>query len=194
MLSRKTLCLLASACMSLASVLAALVPWLYLTEYGNGPRAIGMVAGVVGSAVSLFMALRGPQAIRRPVSIAIILLFLGPPLLSMAIGRVTHARFGLTIYGLIPVPLLDLRVGPSGFLWFRDKTRFLSLSEVEPYLDSGYDLILGIGWEGAVEVDDAIRALGRPTIHILRTPEALALFDNLRSEGKRPVLILHSTC
>jgi hypothetical protein len=110
-------------------------------------------------------------------------------------GRISYARFGLTVYGLIPVPTLDLTVGPRGGLWFRDKSHSLSLQEVEHLLSPEVEtLIVGTGWEGGMHVSSAIRELSGIEIRVLRTPAAFELFNAYRSEGKTVVLIAHSTC
>ncbi|MCB9645146.1 MAG: hypothetical protein H6730_00895 [Deltaproteobacteria bacterium] len=33
---------------------------------------------------------------------------------SAALGRINHAAFGLTVYGLVPLPLVDLTLGAHG--------------------------------------------------------------------------------
>lgn len=128
------------------------------------------------------------------MAIGLTLGVLGLPAISAAIGRVTYARFGLTVYGLVPVPLLDLRIGPTGLLWFRDKTHFVSRDELAPHLDAGDEIVVGIGWESAVQIDPAIEPSRHPNLHVLPTPEAFRLFGELRARGLRPLLIAHSTC
>jgi hypothetical protein len=115
------------------------------------------------------------------------------PIASVLAGRISYTRFGLTVYGLVPIPMLDVTVQPNGLLWFRDKTHYISREEVEPLLRSNPDaVIIGIGWDSMVRVDETIRQIAN--VHIVSTPEAFSLFNSLRSQGKRPALIAHSTC
>jgi hypothetical protein len=176
------------------SVLAALIPANYLTEYGLGPRTIGYVLALAGLGLTIVVLIR-PRRFTNSLFVKVLVAaVVVVPLLSIGAGRVTYSSFGVTVYGLIPIPLLDVRVAPSGAIWFRDKTHHISLSEIQPYLDSDADIILGIGWDGVVQVDNAILNLGRKNIHILVTPAAFQLFNRMRSEGKRPILIAHTTC
>jgi hypothetical protein len=110
-------------------------------------------------------------------------------------GRITYSDFGLTVYGIIPVPVLDVTVGAHGGLWFRDKSHFVSLDEVESLLSPEVEVVvIGIGWHSAVQVDPAIQDLGGREVHILPTPEAFDLFNRAVSEGRQVILIAHSTC
>jgi hypothetical protein len=90
---------------------------------------------------------------------------------------------------------LDIAIGPSGLLWFRDKSHYVSLGEVEKVLAPDVDVVLiGIGWDSAVDVDPAILAIQGPEIRVLPTPSAFASFNQCVSNGKKAVLIAHSTC
>lgn len=176
------------------AVLMVLVPVRFLTEYGIAPAALGVVAAltwsIVWGAAHAAANPRGRVGLVAGLAVAVVAL----PAISAAIGRVTYARFGLTVYGVIPVPVLDLRVGPTGVLWFRDKTHFVSREELEPQLGAGDEIVVGIGWRSAVQLDPAIDTARYPNLHIAPTPEAFRLFDELRARGLRPLLIAHSTC
>jgi len=110
-------------------------------------------------------------------------------------GQITHSRFGLTVYGCIPIPILDITVGPSGCLWLRDKSHFIALEEVQALLSPEVEIVvIGIGWNDAVKVDEAIGKLENIQIEILTTPDAFEAYNQYKSEGKKVVLIVHSTC
>jgi hypothetical protein len=66
---------------------------------------------------------------------------------------------------------------------------------VERLLSPGVEvLIVGTGWQDAVSVDAAIEQLRGIEVHILKTPAAFALYNDYRSQGRRVVLLAHSTC
>ena len=80
------------------------------------------------------------------------------PLLSMFCpGTITYSRFGLTVYGIIPVPVFDITVNSNGLLWFRDKSHRITLEGVEPLLKSSEILVIGIGWDDVVKVESTIK-------------------------------------
>lgn len=172
----------------------------YMTEYGAGryAGALFLVALGAGVAVAVYQRLTRHCATRRRLGVALALaaVLIMLPLGSLVYpGRVTYARFGLTVYGLVPVPFLDLTVNSRGVPWFRDKTHWVGLEEVRPMLRGSVgDLVIGTGWENLVEVDPAVLKLDGVRVHALPTPRALALFRQLRAAGKRAVLIVHTTC
>lgn len=179
---------------------AAGVGCAYLTEYGATRLLLAAAAAAAGSgagATAYFFVSRLCRTRGRAVlALALVAVLLLAPLASMLYpGRVTYSRFGLTVYGLIPVPTLDVTVGPGGGLWFRDKSHFVSYDEVQALLSPDVEaLVIGIGWDSAVSVDPAIRAMDGIEVHILPTPEAFDLFNRYRSQGRKVVLLAHSTC
>ena len=79
---------------------------------------------------------------------------------AMFSRKITYARFGLTVYGLIPVPVLDITVNANEVLGFRDKTHMITLDEVKPLLQRGVEIIIiGTGWHDEAKVEQAIRNL-----------------------------------
>jgi len=172
----------------------------YLTEYGEGRIivAVAIAAAGVGAGVAAYVLVsRYCRSSRCAVIIvALLVVLLLAPLASMAYpGRMTYSRFGLTVYGIIPVPVLDITIGPGGGLWFRDKSHFISIDEVQPLLSPDVEvLVIGIGWDSAARVDPAIEEIEGIEVHVLPTPEAFDLFNRCVSAGRRVVLIAHSTC
>jgi hypothetical protein len=182
------------------SFVAAGIACAYLTEYGavRFVLAAAVAAAGLGLGVAAFFVVsRACRTRRRALLIlALVALLLLVPLASTVYpGRVTYARFGLTVYGLIPVPNFDITVGPGGGLWFRDKSHLVSYDEVRRLVSPGVEaLIIGIGWDSAVRVDPAIRAIDGLEVQILPTPEAFELFNRYRALGRKVVLLAHSTC
>jgi hypothetical protein len=182
------------------SALAAGVVIVYMTEYGQRRFAVAAVIAAIGAGVGILAYTLVTRACKsKKCSFAILMLLvvlLMVPILSMFYpGKITHSRFGLTVYGAIPVPSLDITVGADGILWFRDKSHYVSLEEVAAHLSSDAEVVvIGTGWHGAVQVDPAVQEIEGVEVHILRTPEAFALFNEYVSQGRKVILIAHSTC
>jgi len=110
-------------------------------------------------------------------------------------GQVTYARFGLTVYGLIPVPMLDVTVNKHGLLWFRPKSHLATLSEVRNLVDGDVEvLVIGTGWHGIMKVEDEVSNYKDLDVRILKTPDAYRVFNQLKAAGTKVVLLAHSTC
>ncbi len=93
------------------------------------------------------------------------------------------------------MPVLDITVGPHGGLWFRDKSHYISLDEVQPLLSPEVEiLIVGIGWQRAVSVDPAVQDIPGIQVYLLPTGAAFDLYNRYRSAGRAVVLVAHSTC
>jgi hypothetical protein len=182
------------------SVLVAGIVWAYLTEYGLHRIALSVAIAAVGAgvaAVAYLLVVRYCQSRRCSLLVVslLVVMLLVPALSMFYPGKVTYSRFGLTVYGVIPVPSLDITFRPGGLLWFRDKSHFISVEEVEPLLSPDVEvLVIGTGWHGAVRVEPAVQELEGIEVHILRTPGAFELFNDLVSSGRRVALIAHSTC
>jgi hypothetical protein len=118
-----------------------------------------------------------------------------PPLSTLYPSRITYARFGATVFGLLPIPALDITVGPRGGLGFREKSHRVTRAEVEGLIGPGVEIVvIGTGWDGVVTVDADVRRIPGVDVRALPTPEAYRLYNRLRSEGRRVVLLAHSTC
>ncbi len=180
-----------------ASIIVGVVLWSNLTEH-PALRACGIVGVVGGCAIAGLLALLSCRArrIRGPVIVAVcVVIFLIAPALSMFAGAITYSRFGFTVYGIIPLPVLDIKIGPSHVLGFRDKGHEITLSEVEPLLSDEVELIIvGTGWYEVAQVDPALANLKSHRVEVLRTPEAFALFNRLSKQGAKIILIAHTTC
>ncbi len=114
---------------------------------------------------------------------------------SQRIGRVTYARFGLTVYGVIPVPVLDITIDAEGRLWFRNKTHLITAAEIERLAADGVEVaVIGIGWQCAAKVEESALGLPRVSVRALPTAEALEECARLKASGTKVVLLVHSTC
>ncbi len=111
-------------------------------------------------------------------------------------GRISYSRFGLTVYGLVPIPTLDITVNQRGALWFRPKTHLILREEIASLLEPDTEVVvIGIGWNRIARVEaDALPVGSKVELKVLSTPEAFLLFNSLKSQGRRVVLIAHSTC
>jgi hypothetical protein len=171
----------------------------FLTEYSfAGSLAWIAVAGGLLLAVLAFLLLRRrPRAARFFAIVALLALVAVPFSWLVWPARIVHARFGLTVYGVLPIPLLDPVIGEDGLLRFRDKTHRIDRAEVERIVGEGardVDVVIGCGWDRQVRVDPDVRSIPGIRVHVLATPAAIDFYHELRKDGARVVLILHSTC
>ncbi len=168
----------------------------YLPEQPTGLLAVAV--GVI-LLVPLVLTWSIPRFV-RPRGAAVLLLLVtalavGPPASATWPGGITLARFGWTVIGAFPVPVFDLRITAGGLVWFRKKTHRVTRKEVAVLLEPDLEvLIIGNGWNGAAAVDDEVRNLPGIRVEILKTPEAVDLYNRLRREGRRVAILLHSTC
>jgi len=110
-------------------------------------------------------------------------------------GRFGLAVFGFTAYNSIPWPGVDLQVRPDGTSRRVEKTHELSANDIAWLVESHPEtLILSEGWRGAVRVPEELRHQEGLDIRVLRTPDALRLFNQLRAAGTRVAIHVHSTC
>ena len=181
-------------------LLVIYVLWMYLTEHGRRRITTTIVIVVLGIGIASLVRAAIVQLCRRNSNAVVIGALFGLAALAIALspfyyGRITYARFGFTVYGLIPIPTADITIGRYGALWFRDKSHALSLSEVERLLSPGVEtLIVGTGWHDSLHVPLAVRQIKGIELLVRRTPDAFDLYNEYRSQGKRVVLIAHSTC
>ena len=116
-------------------------------------------------------------------------LILNPP------GRFGICTFGLVTYGCIPRPASDIQVRGDGATRTVEKTHDLKLADVQWLLDPlpGV-LIISVGWDGAVTPEKAIAGIAQCEVRILKTGEALKLYNALKRQGQKIAIHVHSTC
>ena len=118
------------------------------------------------------------------------------PIFSVVAQRITYSRFGFTVYGAMPIPLLDITVNQHGFLWFRMKTHQITREELDALLAPGVEIVVvGIGWDSIAQLtEDAKKISTTIDLRVLPTPAAFALYNELKAQGRNVVLLAHSTC
>ncbi len=131
---------------------------------------------------------------RKILGGALVILLVGWVLFNPP-GRFGICTFGLTTYGCIPRPVSDIQVRCDGKTRSVEKTHALKLDHVQWLLDPVPSiLIIGIGWEGAVNPEQQIRDLKDCEVRILKTGEAVKEYNRLKRQGKRVAIHVHSTC
>lgn len=193
---------IAVACGALTLLLACLGTYVLTTYIPVDAGGSGVTLGLLASSVLAaglvgFVVSRLPDTPDTCRGIGLVVaLGIGLPLASLIYpGQITYAQFGLTVFGAIPVPFLDLTVNRHGVPWFRVKTHEITLAEVQPLVDDRVEaVVIGIGWDRMAHVEPAVRELAGGNVEVLATPNAFARYNQLRREGRCVVLLAHSTC
>jgi hypothetical protein len=124
--------------------------------------------------------------------LALLLVWLGSAIWP---GGIRYSRFGLTVVGAVPIPLIDFTIGPGGVPGYRTKSHRITRAELETLVAPGLEhLIIADGWHRAARVDSDARSFPGVTVEILATPDAFARYNALRKQGKRVALLAHTTC
>ncbi len=115
-------------------------------------------------------------------------IFINPP------GKFGLHFFGFTVYSGIPIPFLDMKIHVNGLPGLREKTHYVSVSEVKELLAENPEaIIIGTGYEERVTVDPKVRELEAKII-VLETSKAIEKFNSLKKEGEKVAAIIHTTC
>lgn len=191
--------ILAGLSIALPVLFVALICYIYLPLYARRfALSLGLLlAGVAVGFLCHGIVRRLPDRswIRGTILTFVVAIAL-LPVVSIATNRITYSRFGFTVYGLMPIPFLDITVDPNGFLWFREKTHQITSQEINRLVDSNVEMvIIAIGWDSIAKVDDDVDN-SNPAIQfrILPTPDAFALYNAMVAEGRVVVLLAHTTC
>ncbi len=185
-----------------ATIATWFVAWLLFHFLPISPERLSLSFGcllvgcVLGLGVFWLLTILPNKRVVRLSAYAIAFLLLAAPWGSSWMGRISYSRFGLTIYGLVPIPTLDITVNQRGVLWFRPKTHLIQREEIARLLEPDTEVVvIGIGWDRIARVEaDALPVGSQVELKVLSTPEAFLLFNLLKSQGRRAVLIAHSTC
>jgi hypothetical protein len=132
---------------------------------------------------------------RRKVLLSLLVLFLLWAGTAVWPGGIRYSRFGFTVVGAVPVPLIDFTIGSSGVPGYRTKSHTITRAELEPLIAPGVEhLVIACGWDRVARVDADARAFPGVTVEILATPDAFARYNALRIQGKRVALLAQTTC
>lgn len=196
--NRKTGAVL-STIVLLASLAACSIVFTYLP--GSTARIGLTVACLIGGGVTCLVLYAVVTTLPdrrswRVLAISLFILLAFVPLGSVISQRVTYSQFGLTVYGATPIPILDITVNRNGFLWFRPKSHRITRAELDSLIAPEVEVVVvGIGWDSVAELTDEAMQLGeRIDLRVLPTPDAFAMYNALRAEGRTVVLLAHSTC
>jgi hypothetical protein len=103
--------------------------------------------------------------------------------------------FGFTAYGCRPFIISDVQVRADGASRTCQKTHDLQLEDIRWLLQPQPEiLIIGTGWNGIVEVAEAVRELPGIDVRILKSGQAKELYNRLKRAGKKVAIHYHSTC
>jgi hypothetical protein len=196
--NRKTAFVLA-AILVLTSIVVSCVVFTFLPVSPERPTlALGcLVVGSICSFVLYAVVTKLPdKRWIRVTACSLFALFNSVPLASAAVPRITYSRFGFTVFGATPIPVLDITVNRHGVLWFRPKTHQITRAELDALITPGVDVVVvGVGWDSIAQLTDDAKLLGDSIdLRVLSTPEAFALYNELKAEGRTVVLLAHSTC
>jgi hypothetical protein len=102
---------------------------------------------------------------------------------------------GLTTYEMVPFPWVDFQVRAGGEVRRVPKSHRLLLDDVVWLTENKPEtLVVSTGWDGAVDVSPQIvDFLHGYDVRVLKTGDAVALYNNLLAEGRRVAIHLHST-
>src|SRR5882724_6628927 len=110
-------------------------------------------------------------------------------------SRFGWCRFGVTTYNSVPRPITDLQIRADGAVRTVGKTHDLTMDRIEWLLAPKPDvLIIGIGWDGKTVPRPEVVEMKSYSVQILKTGEAIKLFNELKGNGKRVAIHIHSTC
>lgn len=200
MQQRSAVVVLSAAVVIYLLVATAAMVFVVTRYLSSDPRSVPLAAGlfvfgIMAASGSYFVLSRARSAIWPAVMGGLCLV----PLLAMVVsplhGQVTYARFGLTVYGLVPVPLLDITVNSDGLLWFRDKTHEITAEEVRQLASAETSVIIvGTGWYDAAHLNREAYSLKSISIRAYPTGAAIEEYNKLRRRGVAVALLLHTTC
>ncbi|MEQ1826227.1 MAG: MTH938/NDUFAF3 family protein [Pirellula sp.] len=183
----------------LLSLVLAWITWEYL-PISSQRWSLTIACAACGFGFSLacyWITTRLPdRSVWRYLCVLLFLIAVSAPLLSSLFPHISYARFGLTVYGVTPVPYLDITINRNGVLWFRPKTHWITSEELNALMTEDVEVVVvGIGWDSIAQLSDDAKALASTVdLRVLSTPLAFALYNQLRREGRIVVLLAHSTC
>lgn len=110
-------------------------------------------------------------------------------------GRFGICCFGYTTYSAIPIPGLDVQARANGLFRPVGKTHGITQDVIAPLLDPIPEvLIIATGWDGVSRVAPDLKLPRGCELKALPNKEAIHLFNQLKSQGRRVAIRYHSTC
>jgi hypothetical protein len=182
---------------------AAVLVWTGLLVVGlvgymredSQAATLGAVVGLFGAvtAGTVFLLVRKLAHRKIVLNLAAIVLSLLVliPISAILPGGITHARFGLTVVGAMPIPVFDFVLHANGLPWFRNKSHRIQIAELQALATGAEIIVVGTGWQGVASLEGPASGLA---VETYETPEAIRRYHELRRQGRRVALLLHSTC
>ena len=132
---------------------------------------------------------------RRYIVLPVVIVVLAVWVISNPRERFGWCCYALTTYNTIPRLIADYQVRSDGKVRTVSKTHSISLVTVEWLLESRPQvLIIGTGWDGVAKTDATIARIEGCQVRVLKTSEAIKLFNQLKSAGSAVSIHVHSTC
>ena len=187
-----------SAVVLLIAVAYAVLYYLFIPE--NPKKFVILVFILIIGMMATFFAnwfvRKMPDSVAtRLLVFGVIALLVASPFISASMKQVTWSRFGFTVYGVVPIPILDITVNQQGSLWFRAKTDTITLDEIKALVNSETTVIvIAQGWDSVAQVDSSVYAeFLNIKIHELSTPDAFEKYNELIKQGVKVVLVGHTS-
>ena len=155
-----------------------------------------LIIGLLVTVVANWLVRKMPDSIVTKLLVfGVIALLVASPFISASMKQITWSRFGFTVYGVVPIPLLDITVDQEGSLWFRTKKDTITVADVRALVNSETTVIVvAQGWDSVAQVDGSIyMEYLNVKIHELSTPEAFEKYNELTRQGVKVVLIGHTS-
>ena len=155
-----------------------------------------LIIGLLVTVVANWLVRKMPDSIVTKLLIfGVIALLVASPFISASMKQITWSRFGFTVYGVVPIPLLDITVDQEGSLWFRTKKDTITVADVRALVNSETTVIVvAQGWDSVAQVDGSIyMEYLNVKIHELSTPEAFEKYNELTRQGVKVVLVGHTS-
>ena len=155
-----------------------------------------LIIGLLVTVVANWLVRKMPDSIVTKLLVfGVIALLVASPFISASMKQITWSRFGFTVYGVVPIPLLDITVDQEGSLWFRTKKDTITVADVRALVNSETTVIVvAQGWDSVAQVDGSIyMKYMNVKIHELSTPEAFEKYNELTRQGVKVVLVGHTS-
>ena len=155
-----------------------------------------LIIGLLVTVVANWLVRKMPDSVVTKLLVfGVIALLVASPFISASMKQITWSRFGFTVYGVVPIPLLDITVDQEGSLWFRTKKDTITVADVRALVNSETTVIVvAQGWDSVAQVDGSIyMEYLNVKIHELSTPEAFEKYNELTRQGVKAVLVGHTS-